>query len=52
MKPLNKTNKQIEKMGGIFLKGWSEYSQMFGKYITSYIYLLNGEEVYSIVDWD
>ena len=52
MKPLNKTNKQIEEMGGVFLKGWSEYSQMFGKYITSYIYLLNGEEVYSIIDWD
>lgn len=52
MKPLNKTNKEIEAMGGVFLKGWSEYSQMFGKYITSYIYLLNDEEVYSIIDWD
>lgn len=52
MKGLNKSNKEIKEMGGIFLRLCTDFDNHYSGWITNEVYLLNGEEVFSLTEWD
>lgn len=51
MKILNLTNKQIKEQGGLYLRIETEFSNHYGGYIETTVFLLKGEEVISNIDW-
>ena len=42
---------EIVAAGGVFVRQETNYSDQYGGFVTDHIYLLDGEEVYSDVDW-
>lgn len=53
MKMIDKTEREIENLGGVYIKDteWS-YNDHYGGYIKHRIYLLNNEEVISSLNWE
>lgn len=51
MKILDLTNSEIKAQGGVFLRTETEFSNHYGGYIETEVFLLKGEEVTSNVDW-
>jgi hypothetical protein len=52
MKGLKKSNKEIKEMGGKFLRLCTDFDNHYGGWITNEVYLLNGEEVFSLTEWE
>lgn len=42
---------EIVAAGGVFVRQETNYNDHYDGWITDHVYLLNGEEVYSNVDW-
>ncbi|WP_187100476.1 hypothetical protein [Fusobacterium necrophorum] len=53
MKLVKLSNKEIEKLGGTYVKdtGW-EYNDHYNGYLKHRVYLLDGEEVISFNTWE
>ena len=52
MKGLDKTNSEIENLGGTLIETQTEFDNHYGGWITYNIYLLDGQKIYSLTDWD
>ena len=50
-KMVKMTEAEIVAAGGVFVREDTYFNDHYDGWVTDYIYLLDGEEVYSHIDW-